>query len=134
MNFIGSELKALQFGGAQHNRVDVDRMARRGRFSRGSQKLAEDGDGAVGLGENALDFSAPAVIGRIAEQALGVTEDGGERIAQLVRDAADVLAEGGKPLHFVQLGSKQLLRGEITVNFETPEAVSGGIVNGTGDP
>jgi hypothetical protein len=61
------------------------------------------------------------------QQALGVTEDGGQRVAQFMGDAAHHLSQTGKFFGLQQPGLENALSRKVAVDFNAPQAPSDGI-------
>ncbi len=66
------------------------------------------------------------------EKALRVAKDAGKGVAEFVSNAGDHLAELGELFRLQQLGLKDALRGEITVDFDAPQECAFFIQNGAG--
>ena len=109
--FLRSHAEALQFHGAHDHLVEGHAAALRGRFAGAEEQLAQNSAGALGFEKN-LAHLGGATGGIFAEQqALGVAEDAGQGIAELVGHAGDHLAEGGEFFRLQQLRLKNALRG-----------------------
>ena len=88
-----------------HDLVHVDHRARRLPLARERQQVSDDARGALGFAEDGFEPAADGVVepGSL-RQPLGPTEDRGERIIELVRDAGDRLAERRHLFRLHQLG------------------------------
>src|SRR6267378_1103225 len=120
-NILGCGVEALKFESASDDLIKRNATSLGTRVPGGEQKLAQDGAGALRFLENLARLVRAAQRIAAQKEALRVTEDAGERVAEFVSDASDHLAEFGKLFGLQQLGLKDALRGQVAVDLNVAE-------------
>jgi hypothetical protein len=88
------------------------------RDSRSHQQLPKNRAGALSFLKNLACFVGLALCISAQKQALRVTENARERVAEFERDAGDHLAERGELFGLQKLRLKDSLRSEVAINFD----------------
>src|SRR5258706_3020612 len=120
-NILGCGVEALKFESASDHLIERHATPLGTRVPGGEQKLAQDGAGALRFLENLARLVRAAQRIAAQKEALRITEDAGERVAEFVSDAGDHLAEFGKLFGLQQLGLKDALRGQVAVDLHVTE-------------
>jgi hypothetical protein len=87
----------------------------------GEKQLAEDGAGPLRFLKNLACFVRIAKGIAAQEKPLSVTKSAGKRIAEFVSDAGDHLPETGELLRLQQLGLKDALCGEVSIDLDASQ-------------
>src|SRR5712671_3982686 len=120
-NILGCGVEALKFESASDNLIKRNATSLGTRVPGGEQKLAQDSAGALRFLENLARLVRAAERIAAQKEALRVTEDAGEWVAEFVSDAGHHLAEFGKLFGLQQLGLKEALGGQVAVDLHMTE-------------
>ena len=129
-DFFCGKAKALQLRGAHHDLIQGDQTPLRNGFPGVEKELPEDGARTFCLLINPARFFRPAGGVLAHEQALRVTENAGERVAQFMGDAAHHLSECSQFFRLQQLRMEHALGGEVAVDFHAAQVPPDGVEHG----
>src|SRR5215472_2739837 len=118
IDIVAAQRVLVQLKGALDQIVDVEKLLLGRSGTRELQKVLDDACGAAGLAMGEIELALEGLIGRRAlAQEFGDPQDGRERVIQLVCDAREHLAHGGKlfrlnELFFEALDVRDVAAGE----------------------
>ena len=118
---VFAERRVQQFGGLQHQRIDVD-FARLQRLlaGKGQQMLGQIGAAFGGLVDQPGDGDEFGLVGDGFVQDADGAGDHGQDVVEVVRDAAGQLADRVHLLDMPQLGFRRLLLRQVAADEEMP--------------
>jgi hypothetical protein len=130
-DIFGCGVEALKFEGAGDNLVQLDTTTLQPGVPGGEQELAQDCARPLCFLEYLAYFVGMASRIPAQEKALRVAKDACERVAEFVSYTGDHLAELRELFCLQQLGLKDPLGSEVTVDFDVADERAFFINNGT---
>ncbi len=124
------EAEPLELHGPLRDMIQGDEASFRKRFPGIQQQLPQDFAGSLCLLINLPHFCGPLGSVLARQKPLRVAQNGRQRIAQFVRDAADHLAQRGELFSLQQLRLENPLGGQVAINFHSPQPARCRIENG----
>ena len=111
----------LELHGPLRDMIQGDEAPFRKRLPGIQQQLPQDFAGPLCLLINLPHFFGPRGSVLPLQKPLRVAQNGRQRIAQFVRDAADHLAQRGELFSLQQLRLENPLSGQVAINFHSPQ-------------